>query len=119
VLKEHKPVLVSDVSSDPRFYGGVNELTRLKTRSTMAVPLMARGAILGVIEVTNKAGGAFRQHDLDILETMASSAAAAIDNARLYESEKEQRHRLQQAQAQLVQPPTADQFPLQKTPGTL
>ena len=102
-VKEKRPVLVRDVSSDPRFYDGIDAITQRTTRSIMAVPLMVKGAASGVIEVVNKTDGVFGESDLAMLVTMAGSAAIAIENARLYQAEREQYRRLRQSQAQLIQ----------------
>jgi PAS domain S-box-containing protein len=84
VMREEKAVLVGDARSDPRFYDRVDATTGLTTRSLAAVPLVVKGVPRGVIEAINKAGGAFDEHDLTLLEGIASSAAIAIENARLF-----------------------------------
>ena len=102
-LQEAQPVLVRDAQSDPRFYDRIDRLTRLTTHSLLAVPLICKGKAIGVIEAINRTGRAFGEHDLHYLSTLAGSAAIAIENARLYEAEREQRRLLEQSQAQLVQ----------------
>jgi signal transduction histidine kinase len=103
VWRERQPALVRDAQSDPRFYSQIDARTGLTTHSLVAVPLVSKGEILGVIEAINKASGAFDEHDLETLETMASSAATAIVNARLFQAEQEQSRRLQESQARLIQ----------------
>ena len=76
--------IANDAQSDPRFYPGVDEQSGFQTRSLMAVPLVVNNRAIGVIEVFNKTGG-FAEADLNLLTTIASSAAIAIENARLYE----------------------------------
>jgi len=49
----------------------------------LSVPLRTRGKVIGVLEVVNKVGGDFSTDDLTLVETLATSAASAIDNARL------------------------------------
>jgi len=57
-----------------------------ETRSTMCIPLKARERILGVVNIIGKKSGEdFSEDELNLLEILASSAAIAIDNARLYE----------------------------------
>jgi GAF domain-containing protein len=65
------------------------------------MPLIARGATLGVVEAINKIDG-FSAHDLEILSDLAGAAAIAIDNARLYQAERDQYARLQQSHALLL-----------------
>jgi two-component system NtrC family sensor kinase len=58
---------------------------------------------IGVMEAINKSTGEFDAHDLDLMQAMASSAAVAIENARMYEAQRDYTHRLQAAQPQLIQ----------------
>jgi two-component system NtrC family sensor kinase len=111
VVREGRAVRVNDVRSDPRFYAGIDNVTSLTTRSVLAVPLRVKGAVTGVIEAVNKVSlsgatgpaGLFGEHDLEMLQMMADSAAIAIENARLYEVEQKQFKRLQESQSQLIQ----------------
>jgi len=103
VIQRGQQVLVDDVRNDARFYDGIDAVTGLTTRSLLAVPLVHKGRVIGVIEAINKADGVFDKYDQNLLNTLAGSAAVAIENARLYESEQEQRRLLEQSQAQLVQ----------------
>jgi PAS domain S-box-containing protein len=91
VVREKEAALVSDAQSDARFYSSVDQLSGITTRSVLAVPLMVKGVLQGVVEAINKASGPFVEHDLEMLETMAGSAATAIENARLFQAEHEQR----------------------------
>jgi len=56
-----------------------------------------------VIEAINKTDGPFDKLDMEMLEALASSAAIAMENARLYAAEKEQRHLVEQSQIQLAE----------------
>jgi two-component system NtrC family sensor kinase len=102
-IRERRSVLVEDVQHDPRFYRQIDSRTGGTTRSLIAVPLITQGTTEGVIEAVNKTSGAFSARDVETLEVMASSAAVAIANARLYQAEREQFRRLQQSQTQLIQ----------------
>jgi len=85
VAQEGKPILVSDAQKDERFYAQVDEKTGFVTRSLMAVPLIARGRVLGVLEAINKRDGqSFRGRDLEFFQALASHVAIALENARLY-----------------------------------
>ncbi|RQO55947.1 hypothetical protein DBR47_18960 [Paucibacter sp. KBW04] len=66
------------------------------SRSAIYVPMMIKGAVIGVISVLNKRPRAFDNGDLDILRTLGAYAAVALDNAEAY-------RRLQLAQARLVE----------------
>jgi len=103
VMHEARPVLIRDAQHDPRFYDRIDDLTSLTTRSLLAVPLKYKGKVIGVLEAINRDNGHFDEHDLELLSTLAGSAATAIENARLYEAERELRKLVEQSQAQLVQ----------------
>jgi PAS domain S-box-containing protein len=90
VVQKGRPLLVRDVQNDPRFYRRVDDTTGMTTRSLLAVPLKYKEKTIGVLEAMNKNGRNFDKHDLDLLSTLAGSAAAAIENARLYEEIRRQ-----------------------------
>ncbi|NUP88500.1 MAG: GAF domain-containing protein [Candidatus Sumerlaeia bacterium] len=83
VIEHAEPVLLDDkVVSDPRFESIV---TGRAMRSSMCVPLQAKGRVIGTINVTRPEGGEhFTADDLSVLQIMASQAAVAIENARLH-----------------------------------
>lgn len=75
--------LVADARSDPDFSPRFDEATQFSTDSVLAVPLVARGRVLGVIELLNGAGARpFDGDDLQMLSAVADFAAIAIENAR-------------------------------------
>lgn len=85
VAKHGKSLLVPDVTKDPRWFKGVDKKTKFITRSIMAVPLHARGKIIGVAEVLNKKGNRkFNKTDLEMFESLGNQIAIAIENAALY-----------------------------------
>ncbi|MCD4753959.1 MAG: GAF domain-containing protein, partial [Anaerolineaceae bacterium] len=59
--------------------------TGFVTRAMLTAPLIARGEVIGVIEIINKHSGLpFNDADVEIIEAFAAQAAIAIENARLY-----------------------------------
>ncbi|MGQ9631256.1 MAG: GAF domain-containing SpoIIE family protein phosphatase [bacterium] len=88
VAKEGKPLLVSDVTKDPRFYKKADEKTKFQTKSILCVPLRTKKRIVGVVEVLNRlesAGGpAFTEEDIPFFTALAHQSAIAIENAILY-----------------------------------
>ncbi len=85
VAHEGRPLLTSNAQSD-RWLGGRASVMGLGLRSILCVPLQLKGAILGVIYVDNRLqAGIFTPDDLELLTAIASNAAVAIDNARLYQ----------------------------------
>jgi signal transduction histidine kinase len=84
VVENGKGVVTTDAQSDPRF-AGQESVVVYSLKSILCAPLRARGDIIGVIYVENRAqSGIFTNEDLELLNTFASQAAVAIDNARLY-----------------------------------
>jgi len=77
-------LIVPDVGQDMRFYPDFDLDSGFITRSILAVPLIARDRVIGVMEVLNKREGRFGADDRQLTESLAASAAAAIENARLY-----------------------------------
>jgi serine phosphatase RsbU (regulator of sigma subunit) len=106
VAHEGQPVLTSDAQHDDRF-SMRSSVTNLRLRSILCVPLTIKGAQIahqarrntldheevadithpfGVIYVDNRLrAGIFTQDDLELLTAIASSAAIALENARLYQ----------------------------------
>ncbi len=103
VLQHWQAALVNDVQSDPRHYRQVDKMVSLTTESLIAVPLKTRGKIIGVIEAVNRSGKPFIEHELALVKTLAGAAAVAIENARLYEAEREQRKLIEQSRAHLME----------------
>ena len=80
-------------------------LIRQDVRSTMIVPLIGRGAILGAITLVRHGPGerpSFTEHDLRIAEELGRRAGMAIENARLYTTEQAERAAAEHSEAQLT-----------------
>jgi GAF domain-containing protein/two-component sensor histidine kinase len=96
VAHSGEPLLANDVSREPR-YCFLEELK--DTRSELAVPIRLKGEIMGVLDAQSIERDAFSQDDVFILQTLADQLAIAIENARLYATEHQQLHRLEQLAA--------------------
>ena len=84
VASNGEPVLTSNAEEDDRF-STRSSVILLGLRSILCVPLSIKGNIIGVVYVDNRAvKGIFTPPDLELLNAIASSAAIAIENARLY-----------------------------------
>lgn len=80
------PVIINDVKSDKRWFGGVAEETGFETHTLITVPLNIHDRVIGVLQLINKRDGSiFSESDITMLLTFASQAAVAIENARLFE----------------------------------
>jgi signal transduction histidine kinase len=99
VATHGQPVIVNDVSKDSRFSKKADARTGSLTSSIAAVPLQIKGKTTGVLEVLNKfSADGFDEEDLRLMLTLATQAAITIENARLYQSLREERDRVIQAQ---------------------
>lgn len=91
VAKTGRPLLIPDISRDPLFSKYSRTGADYRTKSVLSVPLIIKEKVIGVINVNNKiASDVFNDSDLQLLETLATQIATAIENARLY-SQKEQK----------------------------
>jgi diguanylate cyclase (GGDEF)-like protein len=83
VAQHGEVVIVPDTTKDTRFFGKVDEKTKMETRSIVAVPVRFRDNCLGVIELINCVGvEGFDPRDLKLLEALSDFAAIALENAR-------------------------------------
>jgi putative nucleotidyltransferase with HDIG domain len=84
-----EPVIVSDVTNDPRWNKEVDRKTGYTTRNILCVPMDdAQGERLGVFQCLNRTDGSFTEDDVKFLQAIASQAAIYIQNARLLEARK-------------------------------
>jgi sigma-B regulation protein RsbU (phosphoserine phosphatase) len=83
-------VLVSDVSQDPRYIRLVPDV-----RSELVIPMLLQDRCIGVVDLESPELDAFRKRDVEILTLLASQAAVAIENARLYEEVRANQERLE------------------------
>ena len=85
-----EPVLVPDVSKDPRYIRVVDDV-----RSELAVPMLLKDRCVGVFDLESPELDAFTKRDVEILTLLASQAAVAIENARLYQEASANEARLE------------------------
>jgi len=87
VWESGKPLILEDAKADSRFEKWA---TAGQVRGWMGIPLAARGVMIGCITVDSYKPGAYKEHDATLATTFAYQAAAAIENARLYERSEQQ-----------------------------
>lgn len=86
IVKHGEPRVIEDVSREPSHYQGVDDTIEFKTRNLLGVPMRAHNRVIGVLEALNKRNGEpFNEHDVKTLTILASQAAIAIENARLFQ----------------------------------
>jgi GAF domain-containing protein len=88
VAAHRKPLRVNDITQDARYI-----LVSSNTRSELALPLIFRNDILGVLNVESEQIGAYNENDEEMLGTLAGSLAAIIANARLVDQIRKQAER--------------------------
>lgn len=88
-------VVVHDAPNDPRFYRKISEDIGYDTRSILCVPVIAKGSVIGVIELLNKIDGPFTEDDAARLNRMAAFIGVALDNARLFKKVADGRDQLE------------------------
>ncbi|MCJ7442564.1 MAG: GAF domain-containing protein [Thermoanaerobaculaceae bacterium] len=91
VIKHGQTTLVPDVDADPRVLARPTWPLGFGSRELLAVPLIAHGETIGVVELFNKGDRSFGEADVSFAEAVAAQAAVAIENARLYEAEQRAR----------------------------
>lgn len=96
VLTSNEPLIVDDVSQDPRWNPEVSQTLDFPTGSILGVPMHDVFRPVGVLEALNKVDGPFTEEDVALLSILADLAGVAIEKARLFEE-------LQQANQQLNQ----------------
>jgi len=79
------PVRVSDVSEDPRYINAIDSV-----RSELAVPLIFRGKVVGVLDIQSRHLDYFTRDQQNILLVLANRLAVAIENARLFQQVRAQ-----------------------------
>jgi sigma-B regulation protein RsbU (phosphoserine phosphatase) len=99
-IASHRPVRVSDVRKDTRYI-----MINPEARSEMAVPLIYKGMVIGVLDIEHTRSYYFNEDHERALTTLAAQIAISIENARLYQrvTQQEQRHEHDLAMAREVQ----------------
>ena len=103
VMRQGKPLIIGDAQKHPSFFPDMDKLTGQVTKMVLCVPLIARDIVIGAIQLINKKRDQFTDMDLNMLSSVATSIAIAIDNAALYSQQSTLINQVQQSQEQLVQ----------------
>lgn len=89
VFESGKACLVDDYLADPSISGHFREIVeREGTRSALGGPMTVRGRVIGTVMAWSRRPGAFTVAEEDVIVGLANLAAIAIENARLYETER-------------------------------
>jgi GAF domain-containing protein/HAMP domain-containing protein len=96
---QNRSQVVMDVESAPNYYHNPDLPL---TRSEAAIPLKARGNVLGILDIQSTESSAFHQDDIDVLQTMADQIGLAIQNARLIGESQDAIQRLEVTTAENI-----------------
>jgi len=93
VFQSGTPLIIPDAYADARFNPEVDRKTGYRTRNILCAPLKNKEQkIIGATQVLNKLSGDFGREDLTLLEALTLQAAAALENAQLFEQVERARH---------------------------
>jgi signal transduction histidine kinase len=102
VAQTREIVNIPEAYADQRFQPAWDLKSGYRTRSILSVPMIgALGGLVGVLQVLNKQDGPFTTADEELMSALASQAAIAIENARLYHSLVTQNQQLLDARRDL------------------
>src|SRR5499426_748722 len=83
-VQEGRPILVNDIRREPRYRGPLRNML-----SQLAVPMRRKGKVIGALNLLDETEGAFTSQDEILLRQFAAHVAVAIENARLFRSERQ------------------------------
>ena len=90
VVKTGEPLNIPDAYNDPRFNPDIDKETGYHTKTILCMPIKNNNQeIIGAFQVLNKLGGVFTKGDEDLLVAIGGSASIALENAQLFEQQKE------------------------------
>ncbi|MDA1184374.1 MAG: GAF domain-containing protein [Acidobacteria bacterium] len=83
-VQEARPILVNDIRDEPRYRGPLRDML-----SQLAVPMRRKGKVIGALNLLSESAGAFSSQDEALLRQFGAHVAVAIENARLFKSERQ------------------------------
>ncbi len=104
VASSGETINIPDAYSDDRFQPSFDKKTGYRTQSILCIPMRNHfGDIIGAVQVLNKKAGPFMKDDEELLAALASLAASAIENTKLYQSVVTKNEELSETQEELKQ----------------
>lgn len=90
VVKTGEPLNIPEAYNDPRFNPDIDKETGYRTKTILCMPIKNNNQeIIGAFQVLNKLNGVFTKGDEDLLVAIGGSASIALENAQLFEQQKE------------------------------
>ena len=86
VVTHGEPRVIADVTKEPGWSRRVDDTLEFRTRNLLGVPMRTHSKVIGTLQAVNKLDGeSFDEDDINTLTILASQAAIAIENARLFQ----------------------------------
>lgn len=96
VAMSGEPLMINDISKDPRHFKKATEQTSFKVNTMLCMPLISKVRVIGVLQAINKmasvpvrtspyAWPSFNAEDNRLLQTLGHQVAIAVENSQLYE----------------------------------
>lgn len=85
VVETGRPLILNSVEEIKQYEDRIDRKFSFEKCSSVSVPLLRGGEVIGALEAINKENGDFREADVEMLTDLAEQVAIALDNARLYE----------------------------------
>ena len=107
VARERRPLLIHDVREEGTWFRWDVSIAQLEEvrniRSVIAAPLLLGEEVLGVISLDSLVPHAFETHDLQVLQSIASTAALVLQRAQLFEEARRRAAHLEALNAVLTE----------------
>lgn len=85
VLRRHRPIILNEFRSHSLYDADFDRCVGVESRAVMAVPLVSRGKVIGVVKLVNRQpGDAFSPADQSLVTLLMEPAAIALENAILF-----------------------------------
>lgn len=86
VAKDGQALNLEDVYQDSRFNPSVDMKTGYRTRTMLCTPVISQGRVIAVLQMINKSNGLFDSTDMEMLQTLSSLAASAVQSMQLFQA---------------------------------
>jgi len=96
VAQTGEPLAIRDVSGELALYSGVGGLGEVQTQ--IIVPLKSKGRVMGTLCAATRSLREFSADEIEVLNAIGNAIGVAIENARLYQNEREIAEQLRQSE---------------------
>lgn len=89
VVANNQSLLLPDAQKDSRHHADIDRAVAVQTRSLLTIPLWVHGRVVGALQATDAKPARFTESDKNLMESLAATAAIAIENANLYQQARD------------------------------